>query len=131
MRGAGPLITDSVKIDPVVCPGSCRGKVRRYDDCRRSFAQPCPRFALGNAPCPESHCCGNSLWDRDRLAVLAGVSKLGNGGNGDLQAWNTCGQFGSLACRWIHWKPSDPLLVHTRELILIRQNNSGTDNLFQ
>ena len=41
---------------------------------------------------------------------------------------------GSLApwrARWIYWKPSNPLLVHTGELILVRQNDRCTDNLVQ
>jgi len=50
--------------------------------------------------------------------------------NRNLESRNAYRKFGPLARRWIRGKPSHPLLVHAPKIILFRQDDCGTCNLF-
>lgn len=71
---------------------------------------------------------------KDPIAASGGSNlplRLGDNGNGHLEPRNTGRKFGALPCRWIRWKPSRPLLVHTGKIVLVRQDDRSTSYLFQ
>src|SRR6185436_1632355 len=59
------------------------------------------------------------------------MSGLSDRRNGHLQPGDSRGQFGALTSRRVGREPSEPLLVHAHEVVLVGQDNGGADYLVQ
>ena len=85
---------------------------------------------IGNSPncrrpATNEATCGLRAY-RDRVNGLLGLSDYGDR---DLEPRNAHRKFGALTSWGIGGKPPQPLLVHARKVVLIREDDGSTDDL--